>query len=44
VGLTPQPPSSTEVLEGVELYLYSPYGSSWLVKRVKPKRRRICVS
>jgi len=32
----PPPPSSAEVLERVELYLYSPKGPSWPIKRVKP--------
>jgi len=36
MGLTPLPPSSAEVLERVELYLYSPQGPSWPTKRVKP--------
>ena len=27
----PLPPSSTEVKEGAELYLYSPFGPSWPV-------------
>jgi len=36
VGLTPPPLSSAEVLERVELYLYSSYGPSWPIKRVKP--------
>jgi hypothetical protein len=30
-GVDHPPPSSTEVKEGVELYLYSPSGPSWLV-------------
>ena len=28
-GVNHPPPSSTEVKEGVELYLYSPSGPSW---------------
>jgi len=32
----PPPPSNAEVLERVKLYLYSPKGPSWPVKRVKP--------
>ena len=28
-GVNHQPPSSAEVMERVELYLYSPSGSSW---------------
>jgi len=32
----PPPPSSAEVLERIELYLYSPSGPSWPIKRVKP--------
>ena len=37
VGLTPPPPppSSAQVLERVELYLYSTQGPSWPIKRVK---------
>jgi len=33
VGLTPPPPSSAEVLERVELYLFSPKGPSWPIKK-----------
>jgi len=33
VGLTPPPPSSAEVLERVELYLYPPKGHSWPIKK-----------
>jgi len=42
VGLTPTP-SSAEVLERVELYLYSPKGPSWLIKRVKTYLHRLRV-
>jgi len=35
VGLTSPPTSSAEVLERVELYLNSPKGPSWPIKRVK---------
>ena len=34
MGLTPTP-TNAEVLERVELYLYSPKGPSWPVQRVK---------
>jgi len=36
VGLIPPPPSSAEVLERVELYLYSLERPSWPVNKVKP--------
>jgi len=34
VALTTNPPSSAEVKERIELYLYSPYGPSWPVTRL----------
>jgi len=41
VGLTPTPLSSAEVLERVELYLYSPEGPSWPINRVKPTNQHV---
>ena len=43
MGLTPTP-SSAKVLERVELYLYSPQGTSWPIKRVKPTYYEPCRS
>jgi len=43
VGLNPPPPSSAEVLERVELYLFSPKGPSWPIKRAKPDLHSIFI-
>ena len=43
-GADPPRPSSAEVLESVELYLYSLYGLSWPIKSVKPTYQSICIN